>query len=347
MRVRIIRTLAVASGLALQMIVFFFILQDTSPGLHLAAVFGLLLTGAVLVAAGLGYFGNQNPGLEFWLYLALAVFIPFYGAVGCLLVAWYRGLHPDSGQTVDEYAEYIHLESREETISSGSVDEMIHRELEIQSYIDIIRGPNLALKKALIGKIIDEYEWTPHAVELLKTALNDEDYEIRSYASTAMSEVEDRINQHIRKLEENLGSDLENTTLKLKLAQSYLDYVKLGLLDDSSADRYLKSAGNMLADAEKATSGDDRLRISILLQRGRAADLAGDTAAGKIIYEEILKEDPDNPQALVPLCSILFQEKEFPRLTETCDHLLGVVQSEHSAAVAARVWSGKYTITGE
>jgi tetratricopeptide (TPR) repeat protein len=345
--VRIIRTIAVASGLALQLIVFFSILWEISPGQHLAAVFGLLVTGAVLVAAGLGYFGNQNPGLEFWLYLALSIFIPVYGAVGCLFVAWYRLLHHDKGQTVDDYTDYISLKNYEDTISSGSVDEMIHRELEIQSYIDIIRGPNLALKKALIGKIIDEYEWTPHAVELLKTALDDEEYEIRSYASTALSEVEDRINQHIRKLEENLGRDQENTTLKLKLARSYLDYVKLGLLDDGSADRYLKSAGNMLDDAEKVTSGDDRFRISILLQRGRAADLAGDSVAGKIIYEEILKEDPDNQQALAQLCSILFQEKEFPRLAETCDHLLGVVQSEHPAAVAARVWSSKYTITGE
>jgi len=336
-----LRLLALAAGLAVEFYCgwqTWFGSRLASPGIVLSA-----LVGAVLMAAGLCHFSQGNRWLTFWLYLGLNLFIPVYGAVGSLVIALYLWRSRSSG-LADQYAAYIEAEevqegAEEESLASGSVDQMVHQELSVQSYMDIVRGPDRLLKKALIVKILSE--WTPNAVTLLKQALKDPEYEIRSYASTALTTIENRINQNILHLQEDLSQDPGNLRLNLKLAQSYLDYAGSGLLDKSSVDHYAHLAQDILVQIPEGETNGDGLALEVLALRGQAARLGGDSAVEKEIYVDILVRHPDHHETLSHLCGLYFRERNFATLRHTARLFLRHTPAEHPAFAAARYWSGE------
>ena len=300
----------------------------------------MALAGAVLTAAGLCHFSPGNPWLAFWLFLGLTLFIPFYGAWGSVLIALYQRLST-GWDLVVQYTDYVHSEKGkqdedQEFFATGSVDQMVHQELSVQPYIDIVRGPDRLLKKALLSKITSE--WTPNAVTLLKQALKDPDYEIRSHASTALTAIENHFNQGILRLQESIAREPDQTSLKLKLVQSYLDYASSGLLDQSSAEHYVHMAEEVLKGVQE--ENDEEARLYLLGLRGQAARLSGDAGAEKQIYQEILQSHPEHQGTLGHLCALYLREKNFSKLRRTCELLQRTATTDHSVLEAARMWSG-------
>ena len=341
-QVKYLRLLALTLGLALE---FYSGRQgwiaDQSVSLDTVI---LLLCGALLTAAGLCHFSQGNIWLAFWLYLALSLFLPLYGVVGSLVMALYLRYGRSAG-LADQYAEEVddaQGNGEEGFFASGSIDQMVRQELAVQSYMDIMRGPDRLLKKSLIGKILGE--WTANAVPLLKQGLKDPEYEIRSYASTALTTIENRTNKNILHLKEEIAQDPGNVRLNLKLARSYLDYAGSGLLDRSSADHYVHMARETLTQIHPGTADDGELSIEALSLRAQTARLGGDTAAEKAIYEEILSRHSDHHETLSYLCDLHFRERDFAALRRTARLFLGHTGPEHPAFAAARYWSGE---TGE
>ena len=348
--VRVLRVLALVAGIALEIYLAWYLwfTEAVWSGGQLAAPFSLLLAliaGAGLTALGLSFFSPGNQKLAFWLFLGLTLFMPLYGALGSLFIVLYQ--RRSSGtELAAHYTEYIHAEESEETDEEehrirGSVDQMVHQELAVQSYMDIIRGPDRVLKKALIGKILSE--WTPNAVSLLKVALNDPEYEIRSYGSTALTMIENRTNKGILQLQEDIAREPDDIALKLKLARSYLDYASSGLLDPSSAEHYVHLASDALAEIQEEARSDDEFGLELLTLRAQAARLAGDQVVEKQAYEEILQHQSDNQEILRHLCALHFREKDFGRLRRACARFLQHtdITTDHPALAAARLWSGE------
>ena len=289
----------------------------------------------LLTGIGLARLSGINRWLAFWLYAGLALFIPVYGALGGALIALYQR-RGSNDKLADRYKDYIDSEEDEgeEPAQATTVDQMIHRELGIQSYMDIIRGPDRAMKKALIGKILNE--WTPGGIQLLQEALKDADYEIRSYGSTGLTAIEDRINKNILGLKETLKSDAHDPALKLQLAGAYLHYADSGLLDRNSTSHYVQMAKEAMD--QPVSELDAELHFEHLLLQGQAARLLGDSASARVVYAEILQRKPEHQETLVQQCDLLFRNREFAQLRQTSAKLSPVKAAEHPAFAAVQLW---------
>lgn len=297
--------------------------------------------GALCTAVGLLHFVRGNIWLSFWLYLGLALFMPFYGALGSAAIALYLW-RTNTGQLATQYADYVDAEEstlgdEDDFLSRGTVDQMVRHELNVQSYMDIMSGPDRILKKVLIGRILSE--WTPNAVSLLKQGLKDPDYEIRSYSSTALTTIENRMNERILQLKKAIDEQPEDSSLRMKLGQSYLDYAGSGLLDPGSAHHYVHMVGEILDVLPAPPAEDDEMHLQILNLRATTARLNGDEQTEEQVYEQILERYPEHQETLNHLCALLFRQKRFSALRQACDLFLQQTSGDHPALGAARLWS--------
>lgn len=298
------------------------------------ALFGL---GALAVGLGLSRLEAGAGRLLRWLYLALVVLLPPYGSLGAVFLFGFRRISRGTGLARD-YADYIDAETahanQEAAPPAGdSVDQMVQHELNVQSYMDIMRGPDRLLKKSLIGRIL--VSWTPNAVPLLRVALADEDYEIRSYASTALTEIESRMGENLlrcRARHEEGGGPVEG----MRLAEAYLDYAASGLLDEATADHYVDRARAALTGVhldEGEAGYTDWLTLCV-----QAAHADDDRAAERRACEELLSAQPDHADALRHLCELDFQEGRLADLPARAGQLLERIGDDHPSSAAARLW---------
>lgn len=297
--------------------------------------------GALLLAAGLTHFTTTARRLGFWLYLCLALFLPLYGSLGSL--ALFLALRSGrGGELAREFAEDIRsaeadMEGASDEVGAGTLDQRVSRELNVQSYMDIMRGPDRNLKKALIGKILSE--WTPNSVTLLRQALEDEEYEIRSYACTALTEIENRINENILRRRRDLEADAGNVANRLDLMAAYLDYAQSGLLDSASAAHYASMARALL-DRVAAVDVPEGRQRQVLVLSGQLARLAGDGPAERQAYEQLLSGWPGDREALLHKCALDFREGRICDLRHSAAALLDGAPVDHPAIEAARLWAG-------
>ena len=318
-------------------------------GQEMTFLWGLVaLVGGLGTAAGLTIIGTGNPWLLFWLFLGLTLFIPFYGALGSTAISFYLW-RATGGKLADQYASYIDAEDSRiadegESTAAGTVDHMVRQELNIQSYMDIMRGPDRLLKKALIGKILSE--WTPNAVSLLKQGLKDEEYEIRSYSSTALTTIENRMNGRILQLKDGIAENPEDHSLQFKLAQSYLAYASSGLLDPGSASHYVRMGSDILETLPLPPPDEEDQSLQMLSLHGQAARLSDDLETEERIYSQILEQHPQHQETLSHLCALLFRQKRFGELHRTCDLFLQHTVGDHPAQEAAHLWSSSANETG-
>jgi hypothetical protein len=297
--------------------------------------------GAASLAYGLSWFTRDNGQLMFWLYAGVCLFVPFYGAIGSAVVAWYLR-RTVGGDLAEHFAEYIHVDQSTDEADaalqgSSSVDQMVHHELSVQSFMDIMRGPDRVLKKSLIGKILSE--WTPNAVALLHQGLRDSEYEIRSYSSTALTAIENRMGERIQRLRKEYDGSPESASVGVKLAQSYLDYTGAGLLDEGSSRHYVQIARGILAAIPDPDVGDPDLWMSVATLRAQAARLSADMETEAAQYDLILAQNPEHQETLTRRCSLLFRQRRFSDLRQATARFLQIATEDHPATAAARLWS--------
>jgi len=297
--------------------------------------------GALLIAHGLARLTPGGRQLSFCLYLVLALCLPLYGVLGSL--ALYAALRSGrGGRLAGEYADYVSAAEAgtdgETPHVRGSLDQRVWHELNVQSYMDVMRGPDRNLKKSLIGKILGE--WTPNSVALLREALLDEEYEIRSYACTALTEIENRINAGIlrqRRKVEGAAADPED---RLDLVRAYLDYAQSGLLDSASAAHYAGMARDVLTHTDTDAFTGDRRRLVLLLS-GQLARLQGDGAAERQAYERLLGQWPDDREALLHKCALDFRERRLADLRRGATAFAAQIPEDHPARAAAALWADR------
>ena len=348
MKVRIVvfALLCTAVGIALQCLCALRLIAGRATFSHHTWLFAAFPAGACLLAYGLACF-QQNVRLNFWHYFSLCLFLPFYGAAGALIIAVWRHLGKEQTQIIDNYSDYISVDQDRAQTGSGShsYEQRLHEELTIQSYHEILEGGNEFLKKALIGKLMDARP--PEAVSLLKLALNDSEYEIRSYSATALTEIENLINEEIHSLIKGIEEEPRDIALKTAAAKKYLDYVETGLPDPNTAREYIKLSLLFTDSAESDADTDNDALASLLRQRIRAAHLSGDEELEMAACEKLLAIKPDATEAMIMLCEARFRAKDFQALYPLCGKFEQIAPECHPAMPAAHFWIhlGKTTET--
>ena len=339
------RTLAVAAGLGIQLLsIGWFFVFGMFTHVGTLTVLVLFPLGVIIMCTGLASAGEELPA-SFFLYLALSFFLPILGAAGSVVI-WLYGRRnktriSDSADNAEAYS-YEVLEdqlSMRESTQRIDMNTLVHHELMVQPYFDIMNGPNRNLKKTLISKILNE--WTPHGVDLLKAALDDIDYDIRSYAASGLRAIEDQINERISELKEQLRAEPENVEIKLQLSRNYIYLVRRGIADPGLAENYLPLCRNLLLEAERTAVGSEKQMLEILSVQVHVARLMHNQREEERLYREILSINPMNVEILAGMCYLQFEKRNFPSLTSTCETFLYASPVNHPIAQSARLWIEK------
>lgn len=301
-----------------------------------------LLALALLAVGFLGRWDFARPRDRAWAVTGLCVSLPlpmlgFLGFVG--LYALYASRPRGTGDLLRDFEDYISYDPDAATAMPKPVDSdrFILAEVDVAPLRDVLAGTDVPLKRGAILSLsrLPRRE----AVTLLKTALADENREIRYYAGNALSEMEREFNDRIFRLVREVERAPTRVEHHIKLAGLILDYADIGLLDQGMV-RYFADIG--LKALDKATlvgSSDGRL----LALSGRLHRLCGQLEHAEQALTRHLDANPGDLEAAVALAETAYERgnvalarrvveeararfPEEPRLTDLHEVLGGAVE---------------------
>lgn len=208
------------------------------------------LLGSLLFAfSGCLWFKAQKNTfhIHFFSFLFLSYFcFSFLALIGILLFLLLALFFPPSKQDFKESEEF------EEELSqfweilpvdklSEDIRETVHSHLEIEPYVDILKGYDEELKKGALEQLAKMK--TEEAVRLIQMALRDGNPEIRYTASLKLKKIEDEFSEQIGIVKEKLKREKTKENHNL-LGGIYSQFCRMNLLDPVTQDYYYKLALN-------------------------------------------------------------------------------------------------------
>ena len=120
------------------------------------------------------------------------------------------------------------------------IDEKVFNTLELQPYMDIFDGEDLAKKVNAIEKLTELAD--SGSIKVLKKCLDGKDYEVRYFSNNALGKIEQNMMSRIESAKENVERHpMDNVAYNMR-AMSYFDAYSLGIIDSSMEIHFLECA---------------------------------------------------------------------------------------------------------
>lgn len=270
--------------------------------LHLAAFACFVLTPRVC--------GQElGPDRRFYYYLSslFVLFLPGVGVAGAFFscLTSRHLLRPmglagefERRDFLPYYAEF--LEDAED------MDAFLEAEINVQPIMDIINGTDAELKRGAIRVL--RRRATPEAVHMLKLCLSDSDLEVRFYAHTALSRMEEQYVETIDNARRSASSD-EPKDLQT-LAEAYETYADSGLHGEDFRLEQLKAACEIY-EKIRSKNPDD---LHVTLRLGELRLELGDLNAAARLLQEAWQPGETWLRASMGICRLLYERRELPAL---------------------------------
>lgn len=274
------------------------------------AVMGHLLATFVFIAPT--YLKKQRDQQDYYFYLVglLTFFLPGVGIVASLIALVVsrrlfapQGLASDFEQRRHLLDESILLDNEEE------LDDFLQAELSTEPLLDILNGKDMELKRGAI-KLLRK-TGTPDAVKLLKRCLSDGEVEIRFYAHTALSRVEELYNNRLEKARAH--AKIPNFETLRELGLAYELYARSELPDKDLKKHYLQTA---VQSYEQALA----LKPQALELAERVGELSlelGDAARAALRFAQAFHDPNLQLEAGLGLCRVYFEARDWRSLALT------------------------------
>src|SRR3989338_1644227 len=140
------------------------------------------------------------------------------------------------GEEMSQFLEILYAEKMSEDIM-----ETVHGHLEIEPYVDILKGTDDELKKGALEQLARVK--TKATTRLIQLALQDANPEIRYTASLKLKKIEDEFSEQIMIEKEKLKKEKTPQAHTL-LGNIYSQFCQMNLLDSVTQDYYAKLALN-------------------------------------------------------------------------------------------------------
>lgn len=273
--------------------------------------------------------GYYFPALAGLLTLAL----PVVGVVGSFVaMITSRVLMTPQGLAKDfEQSEFHHSDHIGEAKSEATV--FLHEELSTQPIVDVLQSGDADSQRGAIELLCRLR--SPEAIALLRSALSSRLPEVRFYAHTALTRLEESMTSQIEKArDEAAGGD--NAAL-LRLAQGYRTYATSGLPEPTMMQYYMEESRNAFKLAAASEPNPETLlELALVCLEMRAYDEA------QPILEE-LRDTSQAPRALLALCRLHFERHDYARLAPLISQMQTPLSGRDPAAALHAFWSGRIT----
>jgi len=182
----------------------------------------------------------------------------------------------------------------------------IHDELNVDPIIDILNGSDDNLKRGAVEFLVQLS--TPEAVKLIKKCLTDNNTEIRFYAHSNLTKLDEKFNRRIRELlSNNLNSESNKIKRKnfFKLGNAYREYAKSGLLDKETSFHYSSLANEAYTKYLKKNPND----ISTIIILGRLNDELKKYDEAVKFYATAINAGSKSAEPFLGLCKVYYDHK--------------------------------------
>lgn len=125
---------------------------------------------------------------------------------------------------------------------SANQEKILYNSSQIEPFLDLIEGTDLDLKISAIGKLAQIR--SRESIAILKIALDDDNYEVRYFASSSLSLMEKMLIADIEQLNRTISEVPADHGLVTKRGLAYLSMYYLGIVDPSIAHVFLEQALN-------------------------------------------------------------------------------------------------------
>ncbi|MBF0243678.1 MAG: HEAT repeat domain-containing protein [Planctomycetes bacterium] len=237
------------------------------PELLLHLVVSLLLAYSALL------YMQWHPSLRLLLlclvfFLCLPLFAPIFSAA--FLITHFLSRPADVLGGFHEVDEGIAKNMKID--DTKGYEQSLQERVNVEPIVDTIRSDAPPDRKRRAIEALTDLE-TPHAVSLLKECLDDANSEVRFYASSGLSRIEERMNRDIicyKKKVEAGDVTLENL---FRLGRAYYEVVNMGIQDRKSLKYYLDQSLLHLSRASDHPDAQQEVHINL----EKALTLAGRT----------------------------------------------------------------------
>lgn len=277
--------------------------------LHLAAASALVLPALLPKTVAGSWYSPRST--VYGLTAALTLCLPGIGLYGCVFALGCAGLLMHHKNKTKQFRESIEAALGEDSgwISRKRVGQVLADEIAIEPVVDVLQGDDPDLKRGAV-KLLKSLE-TPGAVKLLRQCMSDPFPEVRFYAHSALSDLEDSYTSLIKSLRE-IVSLAPGADVLRALGQEYRAYADSGLVDEVMRRQTLEDARAAL-DRSLALSPD---QPGTALMLGQVLLELGMPSEARVRFEQCLQHEEVASEAQLGLAQIAYQARDFGQLVQ-------------------------------
>ena len=233
-----------------------------------------------------------------------SVLVPLFGPT----ISWSAPLPPQAEEVenahsvFERYSDLVKADTPdyERTLFTGDYDRDLARELDAESYNEVLRGGSIDQKRNALRRLAERGEAKHFA--LIRRCLLDPSHEVRLYAYSELERsgriYEEEIAKRSRQLKQNPG---EKEAL-LALARAHFEYAESGIHDEEMAAFYFRTAeryGGRIEGPEAAWV------------RARALSRVGEFDAAQACLDGLTEAEWALPESCVARADIAFRRRDF------------------------------------
>ncbi len=267
-----------------------------------------------------GRFHVPWVSLSFALSFLSLTLLPFFGSLLFLMALIYlifvkkdEKIAFSTEDTEEEMYGFFEFEKPQK--SEEELGEVLARALEIEPYIDILRGRDTELKKGALNKLSEIV--TPNSVKIMRMALRDENPEVRLMASQALSKIEEKINSDVASASERVSQSPRSIEARNNLGALYYRYALLDIHDETTRRFHLQKALNEFLASLQENCDQEK----ILLLLGKIFLRIQNYQKAAEIFKKIIEFKPEELDPRIFLCNAYLGLKNFSSLQDECTYI--------------------------
>lgn len=250
------------------------------------------------------------------LVLLASVFLPLFGAP----VAWTipprraRARKGEKGDAsmFDRYADHVkpQVPESERTVFSGDYGRDLARELDIESYVEVLRNGRTDQKRNALRRLADL--GAPRHLALVRRCLVDPDHEVRLYAYSELERLARVHEDRIMKRRGAASAPDADPKEVLALAEAHFEYGSSGIPDAEMAAYHFRLADRH-ASAARARGNADPACVWI---RSLALGRLEDPDAAEKCLDELDAPSRALPRTRIVYAELAYRRRDFSRVRE-------------------------------
>lgn len=264
--------------------------------------------------------------------LILSLTVPIIGGLLCACFAYFSSDTEKEGLAM-EYATHINPEEYRELFAMDHSYFKPSPE-KLTPLADIIHSNAPLNEKRVAIEALAQME-TPEAVATLRTALKLDSVEVRFFAASVLSKLEDSISRRLLEYEEMLENGITEPGLLIDIAQSYFDYAYFGLAE---GDRKTKMLRNALTHAKEAQKIENSSQIQLLI--GRSLLELGRFNESREAFTDYLEMTRNSTGGLIWRAEASYNLGDLKATQRDCQRVLESDDIPQKLFAAVNYWAG-------